>query len=89
MSEHEVYEELKKTLQPNEYIAVDLGVPNPQGGYYREPIPDGYGNRRLEKFYIAPRDKKTRIPEMRDNGWHLYTPQEAPSAVKRTTKTKK
>lgn len=89
MSEAEVYDSLKADLQPNEYIAIDLGVPNPQGGYYREPIADEYGNRRLEKFYIAPRDKKTRIPEMRDNGWHLYTPQEAPAAVKRTTTKRK
>lgn len=89
MSEHEVYEELKDSLQKHEQIFIDMGVPNPQGGYYRAPIPDEYGNRRIEKYYINPRDARRRVQELADNGWHPYTPQEAPAAVKRTTKTKK
>jgi len=86
MTEAEVYDALKSGLEPNERIFIDMGVPNPQGGYYRHPILDDYGNRRLEKFYINPRQAHSRLQSLIENGWQPYEPQPAPKAVKRTKK---
>lgn len=77
------YQALVKDLARHERIFQDIGVPNPQGGYYREPIPDEDGFPRIEKFYINPRQITQRIADLNVNGWVEFQPPTMPEAVKK------
>lgn len=80
------YNELKSTLEPDERIFIDVGVPDAylgEGHFYRHPIRDKNGVPRLEKFYVNPKKAASRITALQENGWREYVPAPAPTAVKR------
>lgn len=87
----EKYDELSKRLGNRERLFIDKGVPNPQGGYFREPMTDpdeDYEIPQLRVYYVPVRGERQRLEDLASQGWHMFTPEPEPAGVK-STKTRK
>jgi len=86
----EKYDELREKCGKYDRIFIDRGVVDPQGGYFRQPVPDPDHDGEIPRlciFAVMPKDKEQRLADLAANGWFEFTPEPAPEAVKsKTTK---
>lgn len=86
---NEIYTQLKANCGKHEIICKHVGVPNPQGGWFTEPMMDPDYNKQvpmLRTFTIMPNQARVRMQEIAQNGWEPFELQIAPKVVKAAPK---
>lgn len=90
MTLQERYDELHAGLKDREKIFRHIGIKNPMGGYYVEPMMDpdfDYEIPMLRVFYQPPRVRESDwLSSKRADGWEAYKPIGTPEAVKPATR---